>query len=113
MANLVVGPLVAINDGGGMTVEHRWYLELPEIIAVRFECKGCGATLGFPANNWKQLTPVKCKNCDREWMMTGSTVERALRSFGESLERLRDEKDALGCRVSLEFDGRTVAEGKQ
>lgn len=96
-----------------MTVEHRWFLEFGEIIAVRFECKGCGATLGFPADNWKQIAPIKCKNCDREWMMTGSAAEKALRSLGESLERLRSESEALGCRVSVEFDGRTEKEREE
>ena len=96
-----------------MTAEHRWLLELSEIAAVRFECKGCHATLGFPIDNWKQIAPVKCKNCDREWMMAGSAAEKAIRMLNECLERLRTESEALGCRLSLEFDGQGGIEGKQ
>ena len=106
-------PVALVSDGGIMTVEHKWFLELGEITAVHFECKSCGATLGFPADNWKALAPVKCKNCDHEWMMTGGAADKAFKSFGETLQRLRGESDALGCRVSLEFDGRAEKEGKQ
>ena len=88
-----------------MTFEHRFLLELTDILAVRLECKKCGATLGFPPSQGTVLPPAECKSCSHVWMQTGSAADKGLRALFDNLRQLRADAEGLGFRIKLEFEG--------
>jgi len=82
-----------------MTIQTKRYIELSDIISIRFTCNHCAATLSLLASDPK-LTQGKdspqnyflktCPSCGKYWADNqGANYEVTVREFTTALERLR------------------------
>jgi hypothetical protein len=99
-----------------MTVQIKRFIELSDILALRFTCKNCGVTLSFPIEDNKlkrdnlnnQFLDV-CPGCRHAWAdLAGSTYEPVIVRAAVALNRLRevlygDPPTPLGFSLSLEI----------
>jgi hypothetical protein len=110
-----------------MTVQTKHFIELTDLVALRFTCKHCEATLSLPLSDIKLSTgensPINmflgnCPSCGRGWMLTnGATYEPIVKKFTAALNRLREmlqqEPPApIGCSLMLELKPESL-ENKQ
>lgn len=74
-----------------MTSQTKKYIELPDIIAIRFACTHCGVNLSIPIVRDIRMDALRvCPNCREPWtfLASGSTLESMLRKFIEDFEML-------------------------
>ena len=89
-----------------MATQKRWLVGLDDIRELRFECKKCGATVGFRPGSWQSggSNLVSCENCKSDWI-NPLNVGTEVKLLVESIERLLSGEDRFGCKIMLEFDG--------
>lgn len=74
-----------------MTSQTKHFIELPDIVALQFECERCGGTVSLSLAKDMRLQMLRvCPNCDRPWMQlpSGSTAELSLQEFIEATKQL-------------------------
>jgi hypothetical protein len=90
-----------------MTIINRFCPEIADILAIRIECKQCGAAISYPKGEW---TPgfLQCPSCKTR-LITGSTSEmseelQALQPLAEGLRLIWKNHKDLRFNIRLEFD---------
>ncbi len=76
-----------------MTSQTKHFIELPDVVALQFECERCGGTVSLSLAKDMRLQMLRvCPNCDRPWMQlpSGSTAELALKDFIAATKTLSD-----------------------
>lgn len=64
-----------------MTVQTKCFIELSDIIALRFDCKKCKAISVFPFEEFRDV-PQICPNCEQEFAGFNDNVTRhTMRDF--------------------------------
>jgi len=51
-----------------MTSRTRHYIDLEDLLGLRFECKNCSTSIDVGVSHLAGL-PLKCPNCDQSWMV--------------------------------------------
>jgi hypothetical protein len=91
-----------------MTSQTKYYIELSDILAVRCECKRCGATVSLPiVEDVRTNRLYGCPNCNEPWTVfqqgqAGQSIDPSLRAF---LNTLSSFKDVLQRTQQLLGDG--------
>jgi uncharacterized Zn finger protein len=93
-----------------MTSQTKKYIELSDIIGLRFECKNaeCGASLTLPMlEDINRTHPLqKCPNCGQVWVQfADSTYELEFKKLVSTLRIIANA--AMGCRFTLEINPET------
>jgi len=100
-----------------MTSQTRKFIELPDIIGLRLDCKteGCGTSLSvavdretgaftniLAANN---RILAQCPNCGSQWMTLGPSAvfDSEVKQFIRMMNELKKSIPRFGCGVMLEI----------
>ena len=78
-----------------MTTQTKQYIDLTDIIAFRFDCTKCGATLSLPVSA-AHLKPAlnSCPHCDAMWASTpGRSHSDVILDFREALKKVQSILD--------------------
>jgi Zn-finger nucleic acid-binding protein len=70
-----------------MTSQTKRYIELPDVLALRFVCSRCGANLSVSMMKEIRLDALhSCPNCREPWtyMQGGAALDGLLKQFVES-----------------------------
>jgi Zn ribbon nucleic-acid-binding protein len=90
-----------------MTLQTKRFIELSDILALRFECRHCGATLTIDARKSFSVPPRECVNCKNDlWGYEDATVDQAIRKLADDLkllERVMDGDKRVAFSFSLEI----------
>jgi DNA-directed RNA polymerase subunit RPC12/RpoP len=104
-----------------MTIEHRQFIELEDIVALQYECKECHATVIIPREKWGEIIQQNCPHCGiapsrpTEWVKHNSSEETTLHELQRSiaeLVKLSHLPNGMGCHVRLEIKGEENGKGK-
>lgn len=74
-----------------MTSQTKQYIELSDVLALRFDCKNpkCGASLSASARDFRQNALNVCPMCKESWARVNETsCELAIGEFIEAFRRL-------------------------
>jgi hypothetical protein len=92
-----------------MTSQTRHFIELSDVIAMRFECKHCRASLEL-GMKIEQGTLHHCPSCHRDWALVntdgpaGASYEQVFVKFIESINALNvAAKAPIGFSMTLEI----------
>jgi hypothetical protein len=75
-----------------MTSKTNRYVELSDILSLRFECKQCGAAISLPLSNVCDYQRLEsCPNCTKPWIRRpdGSSIKDELKNAIGHLAILR------------------------
>jgi hypothetical protein len=89
-----------------MTTQTKQYIELSDIVALRFECKtkGCEASLVLPINANTANSLKKCPKCRQGWTTFENTShDEDIDTFVNAALRLKGILPALGFNLSIEI----------
>ena len=95
----------------------RYFIELSDIVAVRFECEQCHATVSLPLSKWLRAEMLRsCPNCAQPWLALpmGAGVENMVKqctdqiiNAAEALKRWKDQTQSAGvagCSMLIEIN---------
>lgn len=85
-----------------MTAETRIVAKLSDIVLVRLECRNCRSAFSWPPSEWKRI-PYTCQNCDRPWVIHGSTDEAFIHNLKDSIVKLAKAETGLPFELVFEF----------
>jgi hypothetical protein len=95
-----------------MTVKTNRYIELSDVLGLKFDCRDCGATLTIPASRdmskteeWGKLNT--CPVCRNPWATIGSsTYQPTIAEFTAKLRRLQETMATapVGFTLTLEVN---------
>ncbi len=79
-----------------MTTQTRRFIELKDILALRFDCRKCGASISVPMGDCHRI-PSACSNCLGDFTngFGGDSTGKVLGEFANSLKhvvRLVDDR---------------------
>jgi hypothetical protein len=89
-----------------MTTQTKQYIELSDILALRFQCKtkGCGASLDLPINANTADSLKKCPKCRKGWTtLENTSYEGEIDNFVNTALHLKGILSALGFDLSIEI----------
>lgn len=70
-----------------MTSQTKQFIELSDIIALRFDCNHCGASLTIDARKNFSKPPMTCVNCKQDlWAYEDAAIEEAIQGFVDNLK---------------------------
>jgi|SRR5271156_3298054 len=93
-----------------MTSQTKKFMELSDILSLRFECKHCGSELLISSlrdidKKEEQGKLNDCPVCRREWArVNGSSSESVIAKFLTALNKLRSELDTFPFGFSLTLE---------
>jgi hypothetical protein len=98
-----------------MTIQTRHYIELSDVVALRCECRHCGAVLTLSLA--KEISTRKlrrCPNCDEEW---AESIEVTISNAITSLKKLQSEMEDRSSRdggfsLTIEVKGIAAPDSK-
>ncbi|MDE2103736.1 MAG: hypothetical protein KGL39_41245 [Patescibacteria group bacterium] len=73
-----------------MTMRAQHYIEVSDILAIRLECKNCGASVSFPiAKDLRFEALNACPNCSAPWLgfPASSTITPAVSDFAAAIAK--------------------------
>jgi hypothetical protein len=74
-------------DKRKMTLQTKRFIEMSDIVALRFDCKHCGATLTLDARKNFSIPPRDCVNCKGAlWEYEDATIDRAISGVIENIK---------------------------
>jgi len=101
-----------------MTSQTKHYVELTDIVAIRCECRRCGASVSLPVMENVRTEGLQCcPSCNEHWaqlnpVLPHQSIEPAIRTFIGSLttfkgvlERTSSNQSEGGFRLTLEVKG--------
>lgn len=85
-----------------MTKQTRNYIELSDIVALRFECRLCHATLTIPLAKDVRVENLKiCPNCNVPWAEVPGQVNSMEKTIREFTEKVKGIQDAINRRNTI------------
>jgi uncharacterized paraquat-inducible protein A len=54
-----------------MTLQTKRFIELADILSLRFECKECGASVALPPDGDAARATASCPACYKPWAVVG------------------------------------------
>jgi hypothetical protein len=94
-----------------MTIETKYVISPEDILAVRFECAKCCASIAVPINKGLSeyagnVAAKSCNFCHTPWEITPNSAEhRALMLFAEGLEGLAANLQGRPLKLKIEVKG--------
>jgi hypothetical protein len=87
-----------------MTLEHRQFATMDEIVGLEFICtnKKCGVSLSIPVATKREI-PHACPHCGQLWFQQESATDRALAELCTAVLTIVSESNLPGFRVRLEL----------
>lgn len=88
-----------------MTIQTKHFIELSDIVSLRFDCKHCGASLSLSLDDRLYRKIAECPSCQRYWtVLNGASYEKLFSDVSASVKRLSDAlvQTTLGCSLLLE-----------
>jgi hypothetical protein len=76
-----------------VTSQTKKFIELSDIVALRFSCNHCGASLSLSLlKDVREDRLRQCPNCYQPWaqMPSGSSIELTIAKFVDDLKKLND-----------------------
>ena len=96
-----------------MTSQTKYYIELPDIKGLRFECKGCAAVLTLPIKADISKTLLRCPQCRKGWLeLENSTNELLIQELARQIQAVALKSQEIGFRFSLELSSDPAASAK-
>ena len=99
-----------------MTLEHRQFIELQEIVALRYRCKGCRMELRLMRIDGPEYMPIMCRcprnQCGKNWVRDQSVEYQALIAFLSSINRLIEAEGTMEAMLQLEIQQSPNKEGE-
>jgi hypothetical protein len=87
-----------------MTSQTKHYIEVSDIVALRFDCKHCGAVLTLTLAKDMGNSINECPVCGKGWArLENSTSELLIKEFAQKCSRLVYDLPHLGFNLSLEL----------
>lgn len=100
-----------------MTSETKRFIGVPDIIALRLECRSCGCSLLIdvsrddgPVQNLvlkENYTLSKCPTCGHPWTTTqiggASGWDSEIKDFLRKMRELKKAEEKFGCAIALEI----------
>lgn len=72
-----------------MTIQTKHFIEVSDLVGLRFECKDCGATLTLSPKQKLKGSIEKCPSCHHSWaVLNDSSYEPAFTRFTDTLNQL-------------------------
>ncbi len=74
-----------------MTSQTNHYIELSDILGLRFECKTCGTSVSFPlSQNFDLLKLNDCPSCGKPWVSfpMGASIKGEIEGVIKAIVRL-------------------------
>jgi len=94
-----------------MTVQTQRFIDLWDILGLRFQCTKCNASLLLSMSKEIDASKLRtCPNCDKPWLsVSGSTVESAVKEAVSAVKMLVRQFAAeggfpVGCTLSLQVN---------
>jgi hypothetical protein len=96
-----------------MTNQTRSFIDLSDLIAWRFECRNCHASLELSLDKLEKGTLNECPHCHRHWALvptdgySSSSFEPLFTKFLGALDELKrvlGEKSVLGFSLTIEIN---------
>ncbi len=84
-----------------MTLETKYFLNLPDILAVHVECSGCHVSSSFPVSKLLHA-PYECPHCHVDWLLPRTSEEKAISAFVASLNGATEALKGRSFKLSLE-----------
>jgi hypothetical protein len=86
-----------------MTSQTKKFIEIPDIIAFRFECADCHTCATIPTDNFQKM-PRACVNCGAEWAIPHSpSVQETFQHLGEAMRSAQRCAESRKIVFSLEL----------
>lgn len=87
-----------------MTCQNRTFIELSDILSLRFECPGCCCSVAIPISEFNHL-PRECPNgCGSDWEAVNANGAReAFDELGRAMRLVQDQVAKAGLSFSLEL----------
>jgi hypothetical protein len=86
-----------------MTSQTKKFIEIPDIIAFRFECLECHAYATIPFNNFQKF-PRSCINCGAEWEVAHTShLSDIFQQLGQVMRDAQRRADSRKITFSLEI----------
>ena len=88
-----------------MTRQTKHFIDLSDIVALRFECKHCRATISLPISSAIRIDSLRaCANCNEPWakLHQGASMEIAIKNF---VDTLKDFESVLRGRNEFSPEG--------
>ncbi len=94
---------------GGMTSQHKTFIDLADLTGIRAECQKCGASLLLPILEDKRLSMAalaKCPHCNAGWVNEEEGNGRVVGNLLLAIQRLKESYEKRGCDITLEISQR-------
>jgi hypothetical protein len=88
-----------------MTSQTKHFIDLSDIVALRFECRRCHATVSLERSGEITVSSLRiCPNCREPWAQRpeGSTIEVTIAKF---IEQIKEFEEILRRRDELMIGG--------
>ena len=96
-----------------MTLQTKRFIELADIISLKFECKKCGTTVTIDARKSFSVKTLRiCLNCQNDWWgYEDASIDESISQLVGLLQRMQrilDDPARLACNLSLEVKEEVV-----
>ena len=86
-----------------MTIEGHSYIEMSDIVAVRFTCMRCGTSTTYPLKN-QQVVPFACDNCtEGKWFTDDRERAGKLKDLLDQLSRFPETYRSANLQLQFEL----------
>ncbi len=93
-----------------MTSQTKYYIEVSDIVALRFECRTCRAVLTLPLVADIGKSVLRCPKCKNGWtQMEHASHEPLIEEFVRQVDTLAHIVPGLGFSFSLELSSDPAA----
>ena len=76
-----------------MTRQIKHYIEITDVLGLRFACKSCGTTVSFPISQTFDLTKLgECPCCKKSWIAnaSGASIQGEIEAIIRSVRKMAD-----------------------
>lgn len=93
-----------------MTVQTKRFIELPDILRFRFDCKHCGVSVSIPLDGNAVNATAACPGCNKPWtVLDGISYQKLITDLASAVNRLKlataegETSVRLGFRLLIEI----------
>jgi hypothetical protein len=91
-----------------MTSQIKHYIEIKDLLALRCDCRECGASLSLALNDSAARSLERCPSCNKDWAQGQNQKE--ISSFVRQVGALTVLAHTMGFNFYLEVSGPASAE---